>query len=223
MEASLRRISFELTNEGFPSSYRIRSGTAAETILDNAAAEQATLIAMSTHGKTGMARWVLGSVTERVLQASPLPVLVTRSFPAGISRGNLEALPVRNFLLPLDGSPLSLEAVRFIPGLAASVDARVTLLHVDDPSPYEGRWKSPDETLKEAERLLREACVVTGHELRSGDAGEEILKVIDERQIDLVVMTTHGRSGPSRWIYGSVTAKVLRSAPIPMLVIRPPS
>lgn len=219
-EKYLRRVSFQLTTEGFPSQYLLRPGLPADAILDAAKDERATMIALSTHGRTGVARWVLGSVAEKVLQASPLPVLVARSFPSSTFRGRLESKSVRNFLVPLDGSRLSLDALQPLRELARPVDAHVTLLHVSEPSPYPNRWDSPDETLKEAEHVLREACIPATVEMRKGDPGEEILKCVEEKEIDLIAMTTHGRSGPSRWIFGSVTAKVLRSASVPLLVVR---
>ncbi|HVE40837.1 MAG TPA: universal stress protein [Planctomycetota bacterium] len=219
-EKYLRRISFRLTNEGYPTCHIIRRGMPAEAILDLAEEEQATLIAMTTHGRTGAARWMLGSVAEKVLQASPRPVLVTRSFPSTQSRGKLEELPIRNVLVPLDGSRFSLAVLEPVLELVRSVDAHVRLLHVHEPTPYDGRWDSPDEILKAADHLLREACIPATIEQRKGDPGEEILKAAVETGSDLIAMTTHGRSGPSRWVFGSVTAKVLRSAPIPLLVVR---
>jgi nucleotide-binding universal stress UspA family protein len=59
-------------------------------------------------------------------------------------------------------------------------------------------------------------------ELRKGNPALEILKAAEEKAVDLIAMTTHGRSGPSRWVFGSVTAKVLRSASVPLLVVRHP-
>lgn len=216
----LRRISFLMTNEGYPSNYILRRGLPAESILEAGQSEGVDLIALSTHGRSGMERWVLGSVAEKVLQGSPVPVFVARSFTRSISRGQLESQPVRNFLLPLDGSRLALESIPSILGLSRHVDAHVTLLHIDEPSPYDGRWESPDNTLKEAQEILRLACIPATVEFRKGDAAEQILKTVEEKAIDLVAMTTHGRSGPSRWIFGSVTAKVLRTSPVPLLVVR---
>jgi nucleotide-binding universal stress UspA family protein len=222
-EKYLRRVSSQLTNDGYRSRYLLRPGPPAEAILDAAAHEGASMIALSTHGRTGVARWVLGSVAEKVLQASPLPVLVARSFPPPGSRGKHESLPIRSFLVPLDGSRLSLSALDPLAHLARGVDANVTLLHVTEPSPYDGRWELTDETLKEADQILRSACIPALVEHRKGDPGDQILKAIDDGAIDLVAMTTHGRSGPSRWVFGSVTAKVLRSASVPLLVIRQPA
>ena len=222
-EKYLRRVSFQMTNDGYPSRYLLRPGLAAESILETAVEERASMIALSTHGRTGVARWVLGSVAEKVLQASPLPVLVARSFPFPGSQGHLESLPIRSFLVPLDGSRLSLAALDPLLHLARGVDANVTLLHVTEPTPYDGRWEPPEETLKEADLLLRSACIPALVEHRKGDPGDQILKAIEGGGFDLVAMTTHGRTGPSRWVFGSVTAKVLRSATVPLLVIRQPS
>jgi len=219
-EKYLRRVAFQLTNDGYPTTSQIRAGSPAETILETALVERASLIALTTHGRTGAARWVLGSVAERVLQASSVPVLVARSFPPTVCRGKLESQPIRNFLVPLDGSRHSLGALVPVLNLARPVDAHVTLLHVTEPSPYEGRWEPPDETLKEADQVLRAACIPARVEHRKGDPAEVILKAAEEEGIDLVAMTTHGRTGPSRWIFGSVAAKVLRAAPVPMLVVR---
>jgi len=219
-EKYLRRVSFQLTNEGYPATHLIRMGSPAEAILETAAAESATLIALTTHGRTGAARLVMGSVAERILQASPLPVLVCRSIPTNRCRAKLESEPVRNFLVPLDGSRPSLGSLEAVLQLARPVDAHVTLLHVTEPSPYDGRWESPDECLKEADQTLRDACIPAAIEHRKGDPSEEILKAAEEKEADLIAMTTHGRSGPSRWVFGSVAANVLRAASTPLLVVR---
>jgi nucleotide-binding universal stress UspA family protein len=220
IEKYMRRAAFLLTNDGYPTNFLIRRGSPAEAILETAANVGASLIALTTHGRTGAARWVLGSVAERVLQASRLPVLVARSFPTDVCRGLLESRPIRNFLVPLDGSRQSLGALAPVLNLARPVDAHVTLLHVSEPSPYDGRWETPDETLQEADRRLREACIPARVEHRKGEPAEVILSTAEKEQIDLIAMTTHGRSGPSRWIFGSVAARVLRAASIPLLVVR---
>lgn len=219
-EKYLRRVSFQLTNDGYPTTPMIRRGSPAETILETASKQNASLIALTTHGRTGPARWVLGSVAERILQASPLPVLVARSFPTDVCRGKLESRPIRNFLVPLDGSRQSLGSLGPVLSLARPVDAQVTLLHVTEPSPYDGRWESPDEILKTADQRLRAACIPSRVEQLKGDPADVILETADKEDMDLIAMTTHGRSGPSRWLFGSVAARVLRGASIPLLVVR---
>jgi nucleotide-binding universal stress UspA family protein len=163
-------------------------------------------------------------VAEKVLRASPVPVLVVRSFPApaekALSRGRLEALPLRHILIPTDGSERSLGIVGWIREFAHPIDARVVLLHViEDPMAGEG-WRGPAEPVKQAERGLLEAGIPVTTAYRRGDPAIEILAACEEHSIDLLAMSTHGRSGPSRWAFGSVTEKVLRASNLPMLVAR---
>jgi nucleotide-binding universal stress UspA family protein len=221
-EKYLQRVAFQLTNDGYPATPMIRRGSPAETILETASTGHASLIALTTHGRTGPARWVLGSVAERILQSSPLPVLVARSFPSRVCRGKLESRPIRNFLVPLDGSRQALGSLGPVLSLARPVDAQVTLLHVNEPFPYDSRWNSPDETLKAADQRLRAACIPSRVEQRQGDPADVILETADKEEMDLIAMTTHGRSGPSRWLFGSIAAKVLRGSSIPLLVVRHP-
>jgi len=221
-EHYLRRMAFQLTNDGFPSKYSLRQGSAVEAILGAAADEQATLIALSTHGRSGIDRWVLGSVAEAVLHSSPVPVLLVRSVPSSGPQGIRPALPLRSILLPLDGSVQALAALDPVLALARGMDARVRLLHVDEPCPAPGQWESPDEFSKKADRILREACIPASFELRRGHPAQEILKAVVEHHIGLIAMTTHGRSGPPRWLMGSVTEEVLRHSTVPLLVVRRP-
>lgn len=221
-ELYMRRVTFQLVNDGVRCRGLVRQGPAAEAILDAAAAERVSLIAMATHGQTGPARWVFGSITEKVLRASPVPVLVVRSCPSApgkaISRGRLEELPFRNILVPLDGSEESLGVLGFVKEFAGPLDARVTLLSVVDE--YAERWHSPGGTQEAAEKVLTAACIPSVVKTRRGEPAEEILKACEEDGIDLLAMATHGRSGPGRWVFGSVTEKVLHAATAPLLVVR---
>ena len=219
-EDYLRRTAVQLTREGHPSKYVLRHGPAAETILQAAAAEHSTLIALATHGRSGVDRWMLGSVAENLLQTSPVPVLMVRGGPSTPSPSNPKSRPIRSVLLPLDGSPQALEVLTPILALARGIDARVRILEVDDPDSIPGHWETPDAAAKQADGILRDACIPTTFERRRGNAAEEILKSVQDHGIDLIAMTTHGRSGPPRWILGSVTAEILRHTLVPLLVVR---
>jgi nucleotide-binding universal stress UspA family protein len=216
----LRTKACELTNEGFPAKYALRYGPATSAILDVVSWDQITLIALATHGRSGIQRWVMGSVAEEILQSSPVPVLLVRSLPSPSSMKKPEASPLRSVLLPLDGSAQALDVLDPVIALARSMDARVRILQVADPTPVPGQWDLPEESAKKADRVLREACIPTTFELRRGNPAEEILKSVEEHSVDLIAMTTHGRSGPPRWVIGSVTAEVLRHSTVPLLVVR---
>jgi nucleotide-binding universal stress UspA family protein len=205
---------------------QVLEGDVASVLVDTARAEQADLIIMSTHGYSGLTRWVLGSVTEKVLRSAPCPVLAVRT-----------ARRHRRVLITLDGSPLSERALE--PGLsiARSMQAEVTILRCVPQMETNGQL---DEHERGLSRRMQEDLLIEAREylkvrsassaqsglsirtdVRIGSPAEQILEYIETYGIDLLVMATHGRTGLKRWVYGSVTAKVLRSVSCSMLVIRP--
>jgi nucleotide-binding universal stress UspA family protein len=127
---------------GYPTLPSHPPGMPAEAILELAEEERATLIAMTTHGGpaapagAGQRR---GEGAPGQPSAGPGHPLV----PARQSRGKLEELPVRNVLVPLDGSRFSLAVLEPVLEFVRGVDAHVRLLHVNEPTPYDGRWDSP--------------------------------------------------------------------------------
>lgn len=219
--AYLRKRTFELIQDGIPARAVVRQGPPAEEILDVARKEQASMIAIATHGRRGFSRFALGSVAESVLRSSPLPVLLVRSLPhAPISRGRLEALPFHSIVVPLDGSEASARILPAVVAFARPLDATVTLLHVSEADPEAPHWDPSEKMLNHAGKVLTESCVPVHHALRKGDPADEILRFVEEQAPDLIFMATHGRGGPPRWVMGSVTEKVLRRAPIPLIVAK---
>jgi nucleotide-binding universal stress UspA family protein len=209
----------------------VREGDAASVIVDMASEEKVDLIVMSAHGQAGVRPWLLGSVTERVLHGAHCPVLLVRS-PDPISR----------IAITLDGSTLAESALG--PGLelAAKLGAKVTLLRVNEPvatSQRAATGNGRQHNGANTPRLplhLRDSCeayleeVVAAYNLTSpavqtavidGPAVDSILEFAKLYGTNLLVMSTHGRSGLRRWLYGSVTAKVMRGTVASMLIIRP--
>jgi nucleotide-binding universal stress UspA family protein len=221
-ERYVRRVTFQFVNEGRQARSLIRAGGAAATILRVAREEKVSLTVLSTHGRTGLPRLVLGSVAETVLRSSPSPVFLVRSFTPGLdvpSRGKTESTPFHAVLVPLDGSELSLRVMPLVLDLVRPLDARAILLYVHEPPGPNPHWLIPERPLEDVERQLREHTVPVTTAIREGDPATEILAAARTNAADLLVMATHGRSGPVRWLFGSVTESVLRSAEIPMLVV----
>jgi nucleotide-binding universal stress UspA family protein len=138
-------------------------------------------------------------------------------------------------LVPLDGSALANAALAYAAGLAKLCGAHVTLLMVIPP--IETVIETPGESIaidtqwenrrRRGETYLAALCrqpEYQGLQLRPrvamGPVAETILDYAKDHAVDLIVMTTHGRSGLSRWVWGSVADKVLRAAPIPVLLVR---
>lgn len=213
--AYLQTTAARLLDQGIRVRPMVQVGYPAEVIVETASREQAGFVAMSTHGRSGIARWVFGSVTEKVLRSRlPVPLLLVRSFP---SKGLEEELPVRKILVPIDGSKPSLAIVRPAAELAHPFDAKVLLLHVEEREP--SLPLPTDSKLKEAVDAFAALHVSAMGLVAGGDPASEILEACSVHRADLIAMSTHGRSGLSRWVLGSVTEKVLRTATVPMLVV----
>ena len=143
----------------------------------------------------------------------------------------------KDILLALDGSPLAEAAIPHARALAKAFGARVTLLSVVQPvgiypqsgvvGPVVSIALNVEEEMESVRRYLRtiaeqfEAEGINVEEVvREGDAASQICDYAHESRADLIVMSTHGRSGVQRWVYGSVADKVLRGAKVPILLIR---
>lgn len=179
---------------------------------------RASLIALSTHGRSGVARLARGSVAEEVLRNSPVPVLVANPFALKEN----EELPIRTILVPLDGSKRSAEILAMAEEVARLHGAELVLLHVTDLSwchypdvarPHELAM-ARGFLARDLERLnVRARSIVV-----EGSAPEKIIEAIASEKADLVALATHGRSGLARWYFGSVAEAVLRRAACPLLV-----
>lgn len=207
----LERTAARLRAEGRRVRTLVREGDAAEAILDAAAEEGATLVLMSTHGRSGLARFVFGSVAEKVLRASPVPVMIFPAFSPPRRQ------PPKRVLVPLRNDETARGVAPAVVELARRGDARVILLHVtrrgEVPDPCAPFLQSVAASLA-SEGVEGSALVI------EGDPASRILETLHEQDVDLLVMAARGRRGPSRWIFGGVTEKVLRGAGAPLLVVR---
>jgi nucleotide-binding universal stress UspA family protein len=210
------------------------SGAPADAIVRYAEENDVDLIVMSSHGRTGSSRWVYGSVAEKVLHHAPCATVIIRAHVAVAMFQN------RKILVPLDGSPLAERALEPALAIADAMQSDVTLLRVApgrEPLPQAMSPSGEDlgvardiavaQEHAEAEAYLQRIysaranrrlffdVVTTG-----GDIADAIVSYADERHMDLIVISSHGRSGIGRWLHGSVAEKVLRGADCATLIIR---
>jgi nucleotide-binding universal stress UspA family protein len=231
----LKKHLAEDAKEGPQVTSALVTGDPGEQIVDYADKENAGIIVMATHGRSGIRRWVLGSTAAKVARATKKPLVLIRAGVAR-SRARTEVL-LGKLLLPLDGSKQSELAVPHVEELAAQLKAEVVLLHVVAPTYF--AYSIPGETIEmpftaeDMERFraksehylesvaeaLRKRGIATSTEVAIGTAADEIIRLSDEMPVDLVVMSTHGRSGISRWAFGSVADKVIHAANAPVLLI----
>ena len=210
----------------------LSNGDAATEIVDWAAQDPPNRrIAMATHGRSGLSRWVFGSVAEKVLHAAPVPLLLVRVPPD--PGPPVAARPYQTLLIPLDGSALAERALVQAVPLAQATGARLWLLTVvptpDMAALTEFSWVPPGEDairapmteyLAHTAQDLQVSGVPVHTELLSGHPAHGILRLADDVDADLIVMSTHGRGGLQRLWLGSVALKVVQSARHPVLLVR---
>jgi nucleotide-binding universal stress UspA family protein/predicted transcriptional regulator len=226
----LDRVRGRLARDGVAAEAAIREGDAADGILDLAAETDAYAIVMATHGRGGMTRVILGSVAERVLQQATVPVLLVRAGTAQEARQPA----LDRLLVPLDGSPLAELALELARDLAPT-GGTLVLVRVEEPVVRAVGGGATAETVldevatqrvaDQAEEYLRQLAgsiadgleVVT--EARVGPPADEILEATDAHYAGLLVMSTHGRTGPARWLLGSVADQIVRRFDGPVLLV----
>lgn len=201
--------------------YRLADGHAAKEILKVAADIDAGLIVIGTHGRSGLGRLLLGSVAENVFRGAACPVLAVKTGPV--------VPTIRTILFPTDLSESSESALGVAFSLARDYRARLIVLHVasfGQTFPY----TEFERTLKQSSVYRRELEDKLRHcqkpdcnaefRLEQGDPAEQIIRVAQEARCDLIVMGSHGRTGLSRLLMGSVAEKTLRSASCPVLLVK---
>jgi nucleotide-binding universal stress UspA family protein len=199
------------------------TGSAVTAILDTVRETAADLVVMGTHGRTGLSRLALGSIAERVVRLSPVPVLTVPRVREGEPIG---PRPVTVVLVATDFSPSADAAIEA--GLAlAPRGSRVHLLHVFESAVPGAREDFADsarhvrELALEREALRYEAAPVRiTQRVRCGVADEEILKEAVDVQADRIVIGTAGKRGLDRLLLGSVAECVVRASRVPVLVAR---
>lgn len=220
----LRTMEERLRREGLRVRTVLEVGLPAETILDVADEQKSGLIAMSTHGYTGISRWAFGSVSEKVLRGSRTPLLMLRSFAPASNGGHdpvpARELPLKRILVPVDVTDLSLGILPYAKTLASLFGADIFLLHVLTGRDETEERKKADLQIEKAIRECGKAGLRCEVYYRKGEPALEVLDACRSSGADLIAMSTHGRSTVSRWMLGSVTEKVLRTSTVPMLLVR---
>lgn len=197
----------------------VEVGDPADRILSRVRRTKPALVAMATHGRSGPTSWLRGSVAQRVLRECDAPLLLVN--PSAEDEDDVQALQFRTILVPFDGSERAAAVFPLVQQLAQTWGATVVLQRV---------WPSPElqapmtaEELAASVEKARSKLAAAGLEVRVrasfGYPPREILTAVEEERADLVAITTHGRTGTSRWFFGSVTEKVLRRCGQPLLVV----
>ncbi|MBI4334955.1 MAG: universal stress protein [Chloroflexi bacterium] len=236
LKVYLDKLAEQMAARGIKARSIILYGRPEEEIIDYSEKNNIGLVVMSARGRSGVRRWEMGSVVERVSRASNTPLLVVKERPVAAEIPG--ARLIIRMMVPLDGSKLGESALPYVRFLASRIKAELVLLQVISPTPSLMATESYYATYSneiiaaqqaEAENYLKSlAAGISGEGTRTsykveiGIPSEKILEVIDREKISLVGMSTHGRTGIKRWVYGSIASKVLSSSPAPVLLVRAP-
>ena len=231
---------------GINTSIEVSFGLPAQYLVATSQAYQIDLVVLCSHGRTGFARWALGSVAHSLVHQSSVPVLVLHQRGTTALLSHLETARPLSALVPLDGSPLAetmlVPAAHLIAALAAPTQGALHLVQVVKlfPGSAEEGFVSElnEEALKRAKTYLQavvERLQETVKDLKlvltySVELGTDVASILvdlaergGENGCDLVAISTHGRSGWERWVMGSVTDRVLGTTRLPMFIVRPPN
>jgi nucleotide-binding universal stress UspA family protein len=214
-----------LTTLGVDYDSDVVQGHPAPTIVEYAEQYEYDVIVMPTHGREGVSRYLIGSVTEKVVRLSSVPVLTARMQP-----DEQLVFPYETILLPTDGSAGAAYAAEHGLSLASALDATVHVLSVVDDTSLDLDVRSTTSG-RDGEQAATDAVddVVSQAETRGvsdiirhvehGSPIEVILETIESNDIHAVVMGTTGRRGSDRILLGSVAEKTVRSAPVPVITV----
>jgi len=194
-----------------------RTGNPAEGILDYADKGYPCLIVMATHGRSGLSRWAIGSVADKVVRAaSKQPVLLVR---AKGSHPDIRARRIfKKAVVPLDGSRVSESVLPYITEIAHNLDMEITLLRVIPRK--ENNFIAVEDYLRGWRQSLTQRGISAGYEVRVGSPAEQIINFADETATDLIAMTTHGQTPINMWSLGSVAQKILLAGNSPLFLVK---
>ena len=222
----------------------IAMGYHADEILRYADENAVDLILMATHGRSGIKRWVMGSVADKVLQASKVPVWLVR---AGLQEETpYDQWPGKTIIVPLDGSETAETVLPHVEALAkqhGTEPTTVALLRICEP-PVTPSYYSPElsgvplnwgefmeqetarcrqassEYLAKIAKPLTDKGISVQPHVLVGKAADEIVDFANKNPFSIIVMASHGRSGLRRLFYGSTAESILLGVTCPMLLVR---
>ena len=212
----------------------IVDGEPADAVVEYTEKEGIDLLIMTSHGGSGIMPWTMGSTANKIIQKCQVPILMVRATHAILKRRPVKVF--KTILLPLDGSPFGEAALQLTKTIASAVGSKIILLFIVETVQHIHTIGGPDhfayseqqiELMKKAALKYMEGAKEQFGDrpvqiiVRTGDPAHEIIKVSKEENVSLVAMSSHGKSGMTRWMLGSISEKVLHAGKTPILLVRP--
>ena len=232
-EHKLDALAAECRAWGVPAVTALEEGDAGPALTDYAERAGVDLIIMASHGRGGLKRISLGSVTDFVIRNTHLPVLVVKPHATFIS--NVPGADGPRILLPLDGSALAEEILPHAESLARSLNATLKLLQVISPFAdsrreiidpglpwWETEVRSGETYLSRVAGYLTEKGLAVQHEVVRGESvAAAILQYATRERADLIALATRGNGGLRRLVLGTVADEISRKSSISVFVFHP--
>jgi len=228
----LERVRNQLQSSGLQARANVLEGLTAEEIIEFAQSQAMKLVILSSHGRNGLRRWAIGSVTHKVIFSAPSSVLIVRA-------PQVKEQPYKRILVPLDGSLRAENVLPTVALLARNCKSQVQIVHVVKtpemarhlPSMPEDIDLSNRIVMRNQEEALRYLDQIqyhsplTGTDVKtrlvvSNNAALAIHELVEREQIDIVVASAHGYSGISQWPYGSLVNNLIQYGKVPLLIIQ---
>jgi nucleotide-binding universal stress UspA family protein len=222
--ARLKKLAKRAEARKVPVETIVRVGEVDMEIREIAKDKKVDLITMGTHGRRPFERWILGSVTERLLRRVSVPMLTI----GGKAKAKIAPPAIRRILVTTDFSEGTNDAIKYAFSIGQECQADVTLMHVvnDIDADISGRYRDP---LIKSIRMRLEGMVPdeardwcnASSRVETGLPYKRILGILAKEKFDLLVMNVHGKAMLDRALLGSTAERVVRGAATPVLLIPP--
>jgi nucleotide-binding universal stress UspA family protein len=234
-ESYLQGVCARLREAGVTCEAQVSAGDAAEFIVGFAHDQNISLIIMASHGQSGLSRWNLSSVAQKVVMSTRASLMVVRSYETAPADTN--ALQYRRILVPLDGSARAESVLPLATVLARIPETLVLVAHVVQRPALPRRTPPSQEDIGLADRLVERnsaeaesyletvrlqlpPAAVETHLLVSGQVASALREFVTQQGVDLVLLSAHGYSGETHWPHGGVAASLLAYGSCPLLIFQ---
>jgi nucleotide-binding universal stress UspA family protein len=233
-EAYLTSITNRLSDVGLETQASLLEGRPAERIVEYAQGNEIDLIVLSSHGRAGLSRWNVNSIVRKVVQHGKRSSMIVRAYRTPPT--SLGEMSYSRLLVPLDGSSRAECVLSTAATLTRRYNAHLILTHVISRPTMPLRMPHSDEDeqlitrfVERSQELadeymeqlrLRMSVPFDSRVVVSDDVSARLHQLVDDQEIDLVLMSAHGRSGQTRWPFGSVTTSFIEYGTTPLLIVQ---
>lgn len=233
-KAYLDEQATRLAEAGLEVETALLEGQAADRIVEHAHGNDADLILVSSHGRSGLSRWNISSVVQKIILQSRISTMIVRAYQPAVE--SLTGQRYHRILVPLDCSQRAEVALSPTVTLARAHDARVVLAHVVNRPEMTCPEPLSDEDRALVERMIernqngaaayleqlkeRMEIDVDTRLIVSNSTNAALDDLVESEEFDLVVISAHGRSGQAKWPYGSVTIGFISYGSTPLLIVQ---